>query len=269
MLRRARQSVYWPGIDAEVEQKKAPMCGNAIRTPPPAPQRPSCPPAPQYPFQQVMADLFQLDGHTYIAVADRLSEWLKVEHLSGDATSARLITVFRRWSKRFGIPEELLCDGERTSPARNPGASSTPGVCGTPYLVDASLYEVSERWAWLLRERERAMARSGDVQFPRAHAKQPKPRAPHARPTDPHPKPRQWALGSRRHCPGDYGTQAVLGAAGRQRAHHHRNGATYALSRAFRRTRRDNSDAGATPPTQGRAPTPQTGTTPPAGLRVR
>ncbi|KAG0726346.1 hypothetical protein GWK47_036811 [Chionoecetes opilio] len=28
--------------------------------------------------------------------------------------------------------------------------------------VDASLYEVSERWAWLLRERERAMARSGD-----------------------------------------------------------------------------------------------------------
>ena len=28
--------------------------------------------------------------------------------------------------------------------------------------VDASLYEVSERWAWLLRERERAMVRSGD-----------------------------------------------------------------------------------------------------------
>ena len=28
--------------------------------------------------------------------------------------------------------------------------------------VDTSLYEVSERWAWLLRERERAMVRSGD-----------------------------------------------------------------------------------------------------------
>ncbi|KAG0725735.1 hypothetical protein GWK47_038024 [Chionoecetes opilio] len=33
--------------------------------------------------------------------------------------------------------------------------------------VDASLYEVSERWAWLLRERERAMARSvGQCSFP-------------------------------------------------------------------------------------------------------
>ena len=68
-------------------------------------------PSPQYPFQQVVADLFQLDGHTYIAFADRLSGWLEVEHLSGDATSARLITVFRRWFRRFGIPEELSCDG--------------------------------------------------------------------------------------------------------------------------------------------------------------
>ncbi|KAG0726345.1 hypothetical protein GWK47_036810 [Chionoecetes opilio] len=30
---------------------------------------------------------------------------------SSDTTSARLITVFRRFFKRFGIPEELSCDG--------------------------------------------------------------------------------------------------------------------------------------------------------------
>ncbi|MPC92792.1 hypothetical protein E2C01_087900 [Portunus trituberculatus] len=29
--------------------------------------------------------------------------------------------------------------------------------------VDASLYKVSEQWAWQLRERERAMARLGDI----------------------------------------------------------------------------------------------------------
>ncbi|KAG0718517.1 hypothetical protein GWK47_007616 [Chionoecetes opilio] len=130
MLRRARQSVYWPGIDAEVEQKRR-QCAVCDTHAPSSPAETLLPtPPPQYPFQQVMADLFQLDGHTYIAVADRLSGWLEVEHLSGDATSARLITVFRRWFKRFGIPEELSCDGKRTSPARNPGASSTPGVCG-------------------------------------------------------------------------------------------------------------------------------------------
>lgn len=55
--------------------------------------------------------MFQLDSHTYIAFADRLSGWLEMEHLSGDATSARLITIFRRWFRHFGIPEELSCDG--------------------------------------------------------------------------------------------------------------------------------------------------------------
>ncbi|XP_045101329.1 uncharacterized protein LOC123498232 [Portunus trituberculatus] len=68
-------------------------------------------PPPQFPFQQAVADLFQLQGNVYIAYADRLTGWLEVEHLSGEATSSRLITLFRRWFTRFGIPEELSCDG--------------------------------------------------------------------------------------------------------------------------------------------------------------
>ncbi|KAG0723661.1 hypothetical protein GWK47_042256 [Chionoecetes opilio] len=180
MLRRARQSVYWPGIDAEVEQKRrqCAVCDTHALSSPAETLLPT--PPPQYPFQQVVADLFQLDGHTYIAVAGRLSGWLEVEHLSGDATSARLITVFRRWFKRFGIPEELSCDGGTnltsqesrgfldTWRVRLRGSEASPAQLVTgrqlrdAIPVDASLYEVSERWAWLLRERERAMARSGD-----------------------------------------------------------------------------------------------------------
>ncbi|KAG0723273.1 hypothetical protein GWK47_042967 [Chionoecetes opilio] len=140
--------------------------------------------------------------------------------------------VFRRWFKRFGIPEELSCDGGtnltsqesrgfldtwrvrlRVSSAHYPqsnGRAEAAVKCAKRLLrgntgrngsldtdaaawaimqylntppqgseaspaqlitgrqlrdaipVDTSLYEVSERWAWLLRERERAMARSGD-----------------------------------------------------------------------------------------------------------
>ncbi|XP_063608773.1 uncharacterized protein K02A2.6-like [Penaeus indicus] len=55
-------------------------------------------PPPQYLFQQVAADLFHLDGNLYIAYADRL-------------TSSCLITTFRQWFRRLGIPEELSCDG--------------------------------------------------------------------------------------------------------------------------------------------------------------
>lgn len=43
--------------------------------------------------------------------ADRLTGWLEVEHIPGEATSSRLITLFRRWFRRFGISEELSCDG--------------------------------------------------------------------------------------------------------------------------------------------------------------
>ncbi|KAG0723365.1 hypothetical protein GWK47_042841 [Chionoecetes opilio] len=71
------KSVYWPGIDAEVEQKRR-QCAVCDTHAPSSPQKPSAHPPPAVnPFQQVVADLFQLDGHTYIAVADRLSGWLE------------------------------------------------------------------------------------------------------------------------------------------------------------------------------------------------
>ena len=111
MLRRATQSVYWQGINAEVEQKRC-QCVTCDIDSPSSPAETLLPTSPpQYPFQKVVADLFQLDSHTYITFADRLSGWLEVEHLPSDATSTRLSTVFRRWFKRFGIPEELSCDG--------------------------------------------------------------------------------------------------------------------------------------------------------------
>ena len=111
MLRRARQSVYWPGIDAEVEQKRR-QCQVCETHAPSQPTEPLLPtPPPQFPFQQVVADLFQLEGNTYIAYADRLTGWLEVDHLSGGATTSRLLTSFRRWFTKFGIPEELSCDG--------------------------------------------------------------------------------------------------------------------------------------------------------------
>lgn len=86
-------------------------------------------PSPQYPFQQVVADLFQLNGQNYIAYADRLTGWLEVEHLPGDTTSARLKVVFRRWLRRFGIPEELSCDRVQILRAKNQAVFSMPGVC--------------------------------------------------------------------------------------------------------------------------------------------
>ena len=111
MLRRARQSVYWPGIDAEVDQKRR-QCQVCETHSPSQPAEPLMPTPPsQFPFQQVTTDLFQLEGNTYITYADRLTGWLEVDHLSSGATTTRLLKYFRRWFIKFGIPEELSCDG--------------------------------------------------------------------------------------------------------------------------------------------------------------
>ncbi|XP_064122700.1 uncharacterized protein LOC135226948 [Macrobrachium nipponense] len=52
------------------------------------------PPA-EYPFQQVVVDLFQIHGCTYLAFADRLTGWVEVAHLANWATSEHLIKKFR------------------------------------------------------------------------------------------------------------------------------------------------------------------------------
>ncbi|XP_064100785.1 uncharacterized protein LOC135211404 [Macrobrachium nipponense] len=68
-------------------------------------------PPPEYPFQQVVADLFQVHGCTYLAFADRLTGWVEVVHLPNGAASGLLIKKFREYFMRWGAPEELATDG--------------------------------------------------------------------------------------------------------------------------------------------------------------
>lgn len=110
MPRSSRQSVYWLSIDAEVEQKLR-YCQVCNANAPSSPAEPLLPqPPPLNPFQQAVADLFQLSGEAYITYADRLTGWLEMEHVPKSSTSSRLIYIFRRWFRRFGISEVLSCD---------------------------------------------------------------------------------------------------------------------------------------------------------------
>ena len=68
-------------------------------------------PVPQYPFQIICADYFALDGHHYLAVADRFSGWLLIYHFPKEANAAQLIKVCRRIFSQFGVPERLDSDG--------------------------------------------------------------------------------------------------------------------------------------------------------------
>ena len=110
MLRRARQAVYWPGIDGDLEGHRA-RCRACNRVAP-SQQRESiiCTPPPEYPFQKTVADLFQVAGRHYMAYADRLTGWIEIYFFANETTSARLIPVFRKYFMQWGAPEEISMD---------------------------------------------------------------------------------------------------------------------------------------------------------------
>ncbi|KAF0293856.1 uncharacterized protein FJT64_008407 [Amphibalanus amphitrite] len=67
--------------------------------------------SPDYPFQQVVADMFELNGNMYLSYADRLTGWLEVHHFRSAVTSEALCGVFRQLFHRWGAPQELSSDG--------------------------------------------------------------------------------------------------------------------------------------------------------------
>ena len=63
-------------------------------------------PIPDYPWQLLGSDLFELQGNHYLLVADYYSRYLEVIKLSSTTSSAVIQAMFAR----FGIPEYLRSD---------------------------------------------------------------------------------------------------------------------------------------------------------------
>ncbi|KAF0291933.1 uncharacterized protein FJT64_009979 [Amphibalanus amphitrite] len=132
MVRRARDSVYWPGFEADIERSRT-QCVDCDEHAPSQPREPPImTPPPDYPFQQVVADLFEIGGNKYIVYADRLTGWLRLDVLRS-ASSGRLISLLRRYFSECGVPEEISVDG------------------GTN-LVSAEMRAFLDRWGVAIRQ---------------------------------------------------------------------------------------------------------------------
>ena len=105
MLRRARQTVYWPGIEGDLQYHRSSCEACNTHAPSQPPETLMLTPAPDYPFQQTVADLFQVNGHVYLAYADRLTGWLEIAHFPHEATSSKLKIQFRKYFARWGAPD--------------------------------------------------------------------------------------------------------------------------------------------------------------------
>ena len=109
MMARVEDSIFWPGITHDIISARA-GCTHCDRMSPSQPNAPPVPPvSPSYPFQCICADFFHHQGHNYLVVIDRYSNWPIVERASHG--SKGLVTCLRRVFVTFGIPDELASDG--------------------------------------------------------------------------------------------------------------------------------------------------------------
>ena len=113
MQSRSSQSLFWPGMTREIEERRA-RCKECIYRAPSQAALPLQPPiAPDYPFSYICADFFAVNGRTYLAVVDRFSNWLSLARFAKD-DSRSVIGFLRSYFSRYGVAKEIKTDVQKT-----------------------------------------------------------------------------------------------------------------------------------------------------------
>ena len=114
MERRARATVFWPGMTKDIHHARD-SCNYCNCN---APSQAATPPLPfnppSTPFEKIFADFFDYGGRHFLVVGDRLSGWSDVfaTPTGSSLTGAKaLVSLLRSYFATFGVPEELSSDG--------------------------------------------------------------------------------------------------------------------------------------------------------------
>ena len=111
MYLRAKASVFWPGMTADIQDARE-ECRTCHRN---APSKAATAPiereTPKVPFEMLYSDYFKLKGHWYLIIGDRLSGWTEIYRNADTGSGARgLCNSLRRVFSTFGVPRDLSSD---------------------------------------------------------------------------------------------------------------------------------------------------------------
>jgi transposase InsO family protein len=109
--RRARQTVFWPGINVDIASTVEACEACQRYVPSQAHEEMLVDEPPSRVFEDVSADLFEWGGQQYLVYADRLSGWPAVKFLSASVKSTDIIAAFITWFQDLGVPTRLRTDG--------------------------------------------------------------------------------------------------------------------------------------------------------------
>ena len=109
-LRRAREAIFWPGLNADINDvvEQCEICQERSRAQPKEPLINH--PLPERPWQMVGCDLFDQDGQNYIVTVDYYSDFFEVDRLYSTAATS-VIHKLKTHFARYGIPNTVMSDG--------------------------------------------------------------------------------------------------------------------------------------------------------------
>ena len=109
-LRRARESIFWPNMNAEIREYIS-GCETCRKFETANPKEPLMShDIPDRPWAKVGTDLFTFNGREYLLVVDYYSNFWDVDCLFDDATSKVVIRKLKAHFARHGIPDTIVSD---------------------------------------------------------------------------------------------------------------------------------------------------------------
>jgi transposase InsO family protein len=109
MMRRARETVYWPGMTKEV-QAMADSCKSCQEYKPANPKEPlMIHDNATKPWDKIGCDMFTIESRDYLIVTDYYSNFIEVDYMK-PATSQKVIHAIEKMCARYGIPKVIVTD---------------------------------------------------------------------------------------------------------------------------------------------------------------
>ena len=107
---RARQVIYWPGIDQDIDNIIL-QCKQCQETLPSQPQEPLLlKPRPTRPFQEIAIDFCTYGGQQFLVIVDCYTDWPEIVQMGKNTTTSHLITALLDTFCRSGAPDVIWSD---------------------------------------------------------------------------------------------------------------------------------------------------------------
>ena len=113
-IRRARETLFWPGMSAAIRQtcSSCGLCAHYKSERPTEPMKSQ--EIPTLPWERISVDLFQLDGKTYLVTVDHYSDFIEIDWLKNTSAMA-VINAMKKNFARAGIPCACVSDNGHSS----------------------------------------------------------------------------------------------------------------------------------------------------------